>query len=43
MQVSQDWANALREVEREGEALTVLDAAIEFNKRESAENAARRT
>jgi transcriptional regulator with XRE-family HTH domain len=43
VQVSQDWANALREEAREGEALTVLDAAIEFNKREAAESADRRT
>jgi transcriptional regulator with XRE-family HTH domain len=43
VQASQDWANALREEAREGEALTVLDAAIGFRKREAAENAARRS
>jgi transcriptional regulator with XRE-family HTH domain len=42
IQVSRDWANALRLAEREGDALTVLDSAMEFDRRDAAARATRR-
>jgi len=43
IQVSRDWANALRTAERESEALAVLDAAMAFNEREAGASATRRS
>jgi transcriptional regulator with XRE-family HTH domain len=43
IQVSRDWANALRDAERESDALRVLDSAMEFDRRDSAASATRRT
>jgi transcriptional regulator with XRE-family HTH domain len=42
IQVSRDWANALREAERERDALAVLDSAMEFDRRDAAARATRR-
>jgi len=42
VQVSRDWANALRDAEREGDALSVLDAAMALGQREAEERARRR-
>jgi len=43
VQVSRDWANALRLAERDGDALSVLDAAMALGKREAEERVRRRT
>jgi tetratricopeptide (TPR) repeat protein len=40
--VSRDWANALRAADREGDALAVLDAAMDFDREERAAKATRR-
>lgn len=42
IQVSRDWANALRLAERESDALSVLDSAMEFDRRDAAASAIRR-
>jgi tetratricopeptide (TPR) repeat protein len=42
IQVSRDWANALRLAEREGDALMVLDAAMAFDRHKRAAKATRR-
>lgn len=42
VKISRDWADALRHAEREGDALSVLDAAMTLGQREAEERARRR-